>query len=826
MPRSVRPITMSRNLPPLSVLLFAVCGGILLDRWLPLHGGCWWIGGLIALVVWARCTQVLPRTGLTCLLLAVTTVAASWHHVRWHLFPADHFVRFAPENDQLSLPLRIIGVVGSAPRRIPEDDTRSDPLATGDRAKFLIDVERIGTTSSRGVSGRATVQVRGHLLGIKVGDRVQIDGRLRAIPGPMNPGQRDPRLYLRGLRQLGSIDVPYPDSITVIDRNVYRVQHLPALLRAQAESILQEHVPADQYGLAATLLLGARDTLQPSIRDSFFYSGTIHLLAVSGLHVGILAWGFLAAARGRVLPWRPALYTVITLTLLYAFVTESRAPVVRASLLVQIVCASWIMRRRLSPLSAMSAAGLLVLVRNPTELFSSGTQLSFLAVATLSWVGGRLTWQAVPLDPLERLVWKSRPSIWRIAQHLLLTLKQMTIASLTVWLVTLPLVANRFHLVSPWSVPLNLVLWIPVAAALFSGLGIFLFHSWIPPLAGVCGQFCDVSLRLMLHTVQSVESLPGSHVWVVGPSSLWVALFYLFLGITVWHRSLRHSALWWIAAVVAGTLLPVAENAVEKWREGKSLRCTILSVGHGTCVFVEFPNGFKLLCDAGRIGATRSSVERVSRFLWSRRVRRIDAVVVSHADADHYNLLPELLGRFPVSTLYTNPRPASEDILSPLLELARDCDVACRQWSDGCELAPTPGYRIRVLHPPSGRLQDTDNANSLVLTIDAAGYTVLLPGDLEGSGLSRLLSKTPIDVDVTMAPHHGSLASDPIAFTTWCSPEWIVISGSNVDVGNKLRECLDGERAHVLHTAEIGAVEILARPGRLKVSGFRRGSNF
>ena len=122
--------------------------------------------------------------------------------------------------------------------------------------------------------------------------------------------------------------------------------------------------------------------------------------------------------------------------------------------------------------------------------------------------------------------------------------------SLAVWLVTLPLVAYRFHLVSPWTVPLNLVLWIPVAATLFAGLGIFLFHGWLPSVADLCGRICELNLDVLHESVRVIASTPGSHFWVVGPTGAWVCFFYVSIALLAVTPQLRRSKRCWMMLTV------------------------------------------------------------------------------------------------------------------------------------------------------------------------------------------------------------------------------------------------------------------------------------
>lgn len=127
-------------------------------------------------------------------------------------------------------------------------------------------------------------------------------------------------------------------------------------------------------------------------------------------------------------------------------------------------------------------------------------------------------------------------------------------------------------------------------------------------------------------------------------------------------------------------------------------------------------------------------------------------------------------------------------------------------------------HRILVLY---GENTLFDNANSIVLLIEFAGCRILLPGDLESPGLDDVLAEEPIDVDVAMAPHHGSARSSPAGFAAWCRPEHIIISGGHGRDAGEATALYQDASAKVLHTAEVGAVSVTLSSLGISVSQWR-----
>ena len=229
--------------------------------------------------------------------------------------------------------------------------------------------------------------------------------------------------------------------------------------------------------------------------------------------------------------------------------------------------------------------------------------------------------------------------------------------------------------------------------------------------------------------------------------------------------------MWWT--------IPIAASWAGQLFESKNeLRCTFLSVGHGTCAVIELPDDRVLLYDCGRMGVPQTGVSIVSEFLWHRRISRIDGVILSHADADHYNLLPGLLERFHVGEVFVSPLMFNSDSpgVSVLRSAISDAHIPVRtlKTDDVLRFAggPSPSItdshsvaehsvaehsvaehsvaehsvaELRVLHPLPQGVRGSDNANSLVIEVDYQGRTILLPGDLEPPGLQDVIAETKRD---------------------------------------------------------------------------------
>ena len=332
---------------------------------------------------------------------------AAWHHCRWSLFDRDEIGLAA---GQVAGPAAIEGYVTGGPRRIPA--LPYDPLrmfSTPERMRVDLEVTSIRNDDVwRTSAGRTTMFVSGYLDDVRPGDRVRIFGQLAASQPPANPGSYDFAERARVDRRLCSLSAEFPECVTKLESGGWSVARLLESFRAGGNALLWRNLRPGRSGLAAAMFLGDREELQPDETQAFLETGTIHLLVISGLNVGILAGCLLLAMRAALVPRRWALGMVALASVLYAATTDAQPPVVRATVMVLVGCTALTLARRPVAYNSIAAAGLIVLAINPAELFQSGTQLSFLCVAALAWLAERQRHRPAA-DPLDRLIARTRP---------------------------------------------------------------------------------------------------------------------------------------------------------------------------------------------------------------------------------------------------------------------------------------------------------------------------------------------------------------------------------------------------------------------------------
>lgn len=628
---------------PLVVFLLAVCGGIVLDRYatVPLE---WWLAGAgVGWVAWLV-AWIPRRTGTAAWLLlgSAACTAGTWHHVYWRMFAPDDLGVYAAEEPG---PVCVEVEVLSGPRWAPAPaPSAMRTIPKGDESRLVVSAVRIRDGESwRPASGRANLSVDGHLLDVRAGDRLQVFASLAAPQPPQNPGEFDFAEFQRTGRVLSQLFAENPDCVSVLARGAWwNGRRLLGELRSGCNALLWRHVSHRRAGLASAVLLGSREQLDRETTEDFFVTGTVHLLAISGMNVGILVYGFWWCTRAGLLSRRKTLLAASAFVIVYALLTDAQPPVMRATILVLVICAARWMGRRALAFNSLAAGGLVVLAFNPSQLFQVGTQLSFLAVAALSCCERWLTPHA-STDPLDRLIERSRPWIERVARLSCGSVGRVALTGAVIWLVVLPLIWQRFCLISPAAVPLGPFLALPIAVALYAGFAVLVVGWAVPPMGDACGRLCDLSFASIEWFIQVAKLTPANHVWLPAPAWWWTFCCYAALGIAAAFPERLPPRRWCAAILLAWGALGLATSSrIAEHVTGQDDRfaCTFVSVGHGTSAVIELPGGQTLLYDAGRMGSPLAGTRAVAATLWSRRIRHLDAVVISHADADHYNALP------------------------------------------------------------------------------------------------------------------------------------------------------------------------------------------
>lgn len=624
---------------------------------------------------------------------------------------------------------------------------------------------------------------------------------------------------------------------------------------------------ADDVGMLNAMLFGDRAGLNHALRLGFERTGSFHLFVVSGMHVALLAGGlFWLMRRLRVREWLATLVT-LSVTLGYALLTGFGAPVQRALWMTAIFLCARLLSRERRVLNALGAAALGVLVWSPGALFEASFQMTFLVIVAIGGI-------AVPLGErsllryaraAERLEdeWVDVTLVPRVAQlRVMLRLWGEAVAGVVgkwaygvpalgvragMWVGELMLIgvvaevvmvlpmAVYFHRATVFALPANMVsvplvgVLAPLAVVTFCAS---LVSAW---LAVIPGALTALLLHGVAGLIGRVSAVRAAEVRVPGPAG-WVALA-VFAGFCFCCWAVRRSRGWaWLAV----GLLPLLAGAV-LWPErvlvtADAMEVTALDVGQGDSIFVAGPTGSTLLIDAGGpVGSVKETAEATSRFdvgeevvspyLWERRVRRLDAVALTHAHSDHMGGMAAVLRNMRPRELWVGVDADSEAYRALLAEAA-ELGVVVRHLRAG-EDFDWGGMRVKVLAPEVGygHMGAPVNDDSLVLRVEYGRAAVLLEGDAQAASEATMLRNGRVEpVTLLKVGHHGSRTSTTAEFYAAAAPKDAVVSVGRANTfghprGEVIARIAEGG-TRLYRTDEFGVVRfLLTRDGAVRTVG-------
>ena len=736
-------------------------------------------------------------------------------------------------------PVVVRGSIESTPRWRPNllqlgDSPQTADLKSDDVWETLLEIDVSAIRDRRewkhSAFGRLQLAVKGRLRDLVPGDRVECMIEWQQINEPTNPGQFD---LAAKYRRAGIWVRARSDEAAQIRKfdqpEWWRLDRFLSRVVVAADVAFHRYVPYEQATLASALVLGQRDQVEWAMQESLLATGTIHMLAISGMHIEMVAISIVFVCLLLRVPRHAMLLVTMIIVVAYALLCGGNPPVARAAVLVVALgIARWI-GKSTDSFNLLGMAAVIVLLNCPSHWLEIGTQLSFLAVAVLILLQRDASEAGNARDHLDELLLAQGHPIWKALSYLGAYSFELIRTSFWVWLLTCPLVLYRFNILSPIAVILNFVLWIPMLVALLSGLALLAIGPIFPLLAYPVGWICGTSLLVSDWIIQSSEKIPWGHFWLSAPPTWWAVTFYvvvlLVIGLLGFGARTRRWILVFACGWLAIAIVPPLDRRWGPWLPGNRsnamdcLELTFIDVGHGTSVFIQGPSGETWLYDAGRLGDAQRSYLGIAGVLWNQGTSRIDRLFLSHADSDHFNAIGGLSKRFAIQRLITTQRTIESlsTSLQTTLSGIRRQGIPIELWHQG-KIFEDGDFRVEVLHPPQAGVAGSDNANSMSLLLTFAGHRVLLPGDLEGEGTKQLITQPPRPVSILMAPHHGSLAEKPTAMLDWCRPRYVIISGGVRAKNSKVHAAYAAQERDVLITAREHAVRCtIDRFGQLSV---------
>jgi len=622
------------------------------------------------------------------------------------------------------------------------------------------------------MTGKISIRSWDEIFPQKYGDVVELEGRFTRPSLPRNPGIFNYRQYLERQGIFATMTVEAVSEVQTVGAGGNPFLRWIKGLRGRIETIIDDTMPPESAPTLKAITLGDRSALDDETYEAFLRTGTSHIFAVSGLHIGIIAgWTFLlfnwirklAGLKSKAIAYILAIPVVIV----YASMAGFRTSVIRASILVILALIAIIYNRDVDIFNSLAIAAMCILIFRPGAFFEAGFQLSFGAVASIAYL----------MQHWDRWFARVRGNKWYL--EWLYRVLQSIAVSLSAQIGAMLIIAHTFHRISIVGVFVNPNI-IPLVALIVPMGFVSYFAGMIYlPLAGILGYVNHLLVSILNSIVFYYAEFHYAQVPVMGFSFWHIAVFSAVIvfiaNLPMLMRNKRRLIL-----ASAGVLAILVWTAALSY-DGRVLKVTCLDVGQGDSIFVDLPNGDNILVDGGSYRDRFDTGKRViSPFLEYEGVNSLDLMVSTHPHNDHAGGLTYVVDNFRINRAITG----NYGLTTPTFEELRDrFDKRGVEYEDAQvgDVLTDGSLRVEVIGPVEPDLlgsEDTRmNNNSVVLRVTYKGVSFLLTGDISDEAERSLIgSADDIRATVLKVPHQGSKTSSSWEFLRAVQPTIGVVS--------------------------------------------------
>lgn len=630
------------------------------------------------------------------------------------------------------------------------------------------------------------------------GDVLRIKGKLEKPTGQKNFGEFDYELYLARKKIFNYLNIWQEKDIQKIgEDNSNFLASFSLSAREKIKEITKQTLPSPYNYLLIGMLLGEKSFIPPYLKEIFIEAGIMHILAVSGLHVGIVAMALLALLSMLKLPKKLKLFSLILILIMYASITGFRPSVLRATIMFILLIGGKLINRSRNLNISLFFAAFLILLVNPLILYDAGFLLSFI-----------VTFFIINLSPILQEVF-SKIVVW---------IKNPLAVSTAAWVGIFPLSAYFFSKVSIISIVSNIFIIPLTGIAIILGFITFFIGAASISLAGIIANINYLVLNLITVIAKSFSSLPFAFIYVAQPSIMVIVLYYLtvFFIIEIFYKKVISQKIKKKAAliVVSVALLLII---IQVFYPADNLKVNFINVGEGDCILIEAPNKINILIDGG--GTPQSNFDVGSKivipYLRRKGINEIDLLILTHPHLDHLEGLLPVLKELKVKMVLDSGLACDSSEYKEFISLILKKGIPYHKAKAGDNFIFNNNLEIFLLNP----LYDSDfyaesdfNNASIVVKLFYKNVDFLFTGDIEETAEKKLLVwQNILQSDILKVGHHGSSTSTSLEFLDKVDPGIAVITVGKNHFGHpsqKIIERLEDKNIQIYRTDEDGTIVI------------------
>ena len=670
----------------------------------------------------------------------------------------------------------------------------SQPEKKKNKTVFIFKVKKI-INKKGNVSGKILVNCYSSRFNFKRGDEVKITGSLNFPASALNPGEFDYKKYLSRKKIYSLLTVNGCSNIKLILSGKRNFSWTPFFfLRQEMKKRIEQYTEKSCWRVLSGIMLGERNILPQQVYRDFIASGIVHTLAVSGLHVGLVLFIFLGVFFLLGIPKRRSYLLTIIMIFFYVQITGARPSAVRAFLMATLGLGAYFLGRDKNLHHSLYLSALIILLINPQSLFNIGFQFSYLATIGILYLSG--------------LIRKSLPFLPSWVRNALAI-------SLGAQIMVSPLIAYYFNQISLIAPLANLFVVPLVGIIVTLGFSTCIISLVSGFCAGLIGKINSLCILCLIKEAKFFASFPWASVKVSTPSILFLVVFYLIIFCLINYRIVskfyKNSSFLKVRYffVSGGIIVSLIFIINSSFFRSDDLKITFLALRKGNSIFLEFPDGKNMLIG---VGGTSKVAERVLvPFLLSKRVKKINTVVIMRDNPVHTKGLGIILNNFKIKEIIFNSKLARENIPFKIRKAKRGDWIKKEKELD-----------FQVLNPEFFRNNRND---SLVLYLVYKDFSILFPGDIGKRAQKRIVNNYDLKVKVLQIPDQkgGGILEN---FLWEIFPECAIMTFSGKAKTNFLRqlEQISSEKKETLKiysTKEMGALEITTCGKTYEIKGYR-----
>lgn len=659
--------------------------------------------------------------------------------------------------------------------------------------------DSVGTVE--GLKSKYLILYASDITELQIGNRVKVYGKLSLFLEPTNLGQFNERLYYK----IQNIDYKLMvEEMTVVEQKPNWFQHGLYLLRQSLIQAMAKIASEDTRGSLQAMILGEKGMLDEETKSLYQVGGLSHILAISGLHISLLGMALYEVLL-RIGGVKVAVLATIIFIIVYGILTNFSVSTNRAVVMMMIMLLARIFGKTYDLLSAVSLSAILILIKEPMQIYQSGFLLSYGAVIGVGVVNPYIQ-QVIRREHQREAIAKLVESIGFFV---------------SIQLATLPILLFSYYQIPTYAILLNLLILPFMSLVVILGLLGAVVGCVSLPVGMFVISGAVYILQVTRKACELVNQLPMAYV-VTGKPSGWVIICYVILvclGLVFLHKQIRMGVVWIALAVV---LLMLPKKTTE-------VTITMLDVGQGDGIFIENVTGTTFLIDGGSSDVKQVGKYRLLPFVKARGHSRIDYILVSHGDIDHISGVIELLEAtkeraITIGCLVMPYTELVEGAYTELVSLAREYGIPVAYLERGDRIQEGD-LQIQCLHPYYEYDAKSENDASMVIGITYGQFSMLFTGDMEGEAENNLLQTDLLaSYDVLKVAHHGSKYSSSSEWLATIQPKLAIISaGKKNRYGHPHEETLDRltvAGCEMIQTNEMGAIEIVTDGKEIKVDTF------